>query len=922
MLQTEIQIAGQTLTCEVAQTFAEKAQGLQDHDPLDDTQGMLFEFDRNPRGVAFHQGTVDFPLDVIFIDRGTITKIVENTTPGRDDEWKGVATTVLELRGGWCQDYEVFEGDTVTETKTAAGRGQVELNPNEKSGFGSSIDPLRTIVEADDETSNLAKSRAKSNGKPNNGLHDLGVDDNSTVFQPVADSKEAWGNWAPAKRTTKCVDCGAEPSQSHLFGCPKDKKATTCPKCATRTSTFKSGEQWCSTHGRLPKVAENPMCRHCGVHHRKPESCPFVGKGETQPGQDVSRDEHGQQPVAPQPSMFQGLKNLSSKAQSFLQSAPAAVKSFVQDPAYRRAAMVKASETIGNLPSTYGNSLIRTARHEVHEFKLAGQGLASLAQGKPLDPHQKSALKTVGFHMALTTAVVGLHATGIGAGAALFAKAMAKHVAMKAVTKSLSHLHVLQEMGHLGTGISEVLEKLAQGVPQIQQPQVLVQPEQSEDDFARLVMASVSKSLGQLSDEDIQQVLEQTVAQTTQHVPVAPIAPVPVYQAPQRPQGSQQGFSPTTVSGALSIKDSLSGSRLGSDRQGQSDQSLNINTSGPATSHIPPEDRAQTNEIPADTVGVGIQNSPAMNPDQTMGYDVSHEPDELLEGRVTPNSRHSWKVLWPIQAKVTNKVKKMLENFGPPNEWSGAVAAVAGEERRKQMVDAWEEMSESEKKQIQTSFEEKFAGLSERQASLSVRELREELARLGVGHRDHIATSIETRLERMNERLHPTAQMTGTCSVCHKTIPAAECQLYMQETGDNECPNLCDHCASDQAKNEDKPEGLNPLTPWMYMASLKQQVQAVESGYYFFPKRGQGGSGDIHAGDRISVQKKTDGFEEGAEGVCIDTNPGVIKVKLDGEPIPRWAPKDMFSQVKPMSEILKDEEGGGGGGLDALMGGK
>src|SRR5579872_3324482 len=163
------------------------------------------------------------------------------------------------------------------------------------------------------------------------------------------------------------------------------------------------------------------------------------------------------------------------------------------------------------------------------------------------------------------------------------------------------------------------------------------------------------------------------------------------------------------------------------------------------------------------------------------------------------------------------------------------------------------------------------------------------------------------------------AQKNGMCIVCFKPISEQECEAYQRETGDSECPNLCESCASQQARNEDQ-EGVNPLTSWSYMLAFKNASRTF-LGQSSSGGGSSGGGGDIHPGDRVKVTEAADGLEQDASGVCEEVQGKSIKVKLDGEPIPRWCLKTLFSQEKSKEDILKGDQEGQGGGLEALMGG-
>jgi uncharacterized membrane protein (UPF0127 family) len=55
-------------------------------------------------------------LDIIFIDKGNITKIHHNCKPCNSDDcenFEGNGDMVLELRGGECKKYGIEEGDSI-----------------------------------------------------------------------------------------------------------------------------------------------------------------------------------------------------------------------------------------------------------------------------------------------------------------------------------------------------------------------------------------------------------------------------------------------------------------------------------------------------------------------------------------------------------------------------------------------------------------------------------------------------------------------------------------------------------------------------------------------------------------------------------------------------------------------------------------
>lgn len=95
------------LSCEVADTDAKKIRGLQMHTALGRNQGLFFPY-AGPTDVTFHQGTVPFPLDILFIREGSVVQIERNTKVGGSDRWscKG-CDSVIEVSAGFCADKDI-----------------------------------------------------------------------------------------------------------------------------------------------------------------------------------------------------------------------------------------------------------------------------------------------------------------------------------------------------------------------------------------------------------------------------------------------------------------------------------------------------------------------------------------------------------------------------------------------------------------------------------------------------------------------------------------------------------------------------------------------------------------------------------------------------------------------------------------------
>jgi len=228
-------------------------------------------------------------------------------------------------------------------------------------------------------------------------------------------------------------------------------------------------------------------------HPQADKSKHHVKKHEEEGGHE---EEHKEEPKK---SWKERLKGLSDKASKFVNEAPKQVKKFIEDDAFRRKSLMAAHKAVMEAPEKMAKNALDTVKHEVKEFKEAGQGVAALMTGKKMSGHQKKALKTVATHMAIGIAAAALTSSGPLAIAGAFGKGLAKHVAMKSVGNMLGHVHVLEELGHVGHGIKHIMEKLAAEKGGKANP---------EDVLANFVMAAVAKELQGLSDEDIQKALE------------------------------------------------------------------------------------------------------------------------------------------------------------------------------------------------------------------------------------------------------------------------------------------------------------------------------------------------------------------------------------------------------------------------------
>jgi len=113
--QAAIQVAGQTVYLEVAQTPEEQASGLMYRTFLADDRGMLFPFNP-PQKVGFWMKNVPIALDIIFLRDGKVVNIaadLPSCTREPCPVYPSAAKIdqVLELRGGRAAELGIKLGD-------------------------------------------------------------------------------------------------------------------------------------------------------------------------------------------------------------------------------------------------------------------------------------------------------------------------------------------------------------------------------------------------------------------------------------------------------------------------------------------------------------------------------------------------------------------------------------------------------------------------------------------------------------------------------------------------------------------------------------------------------------------------------------------------------------------------------------------
>lgn len=104
-----VRLGSALVLCEISQ---DHAVGLQRHASLGEGEGLLFQFPTS-RVVTFHQGSVPFPIDVVFVDQGHVAHVACGR-PGDRARWTHRASSVVEVPGGFCARHAVVEGAPVS----------------------------------------------------------------------------------------------------------------------------------------------------------------------------------------------------------------------------------------------------------------------------------------------------------------------------------------------------------------------------------------------------------------------------------------------------------------------------------------------------------------------------------------------------------------------------------------------------------------------------------------------------------------------------------------------------------------------------------------------------------------------------------------------------------------------------------------
>ena len=110
------------LSVEIAETEAQRAQGLMERRSLPEDEGMVFLYDETqPASAGFYMFRTRIPLDIAFFDAsGAIVRILtmqpcESPNPGVCRIYQpGVGYRgALEVNAGWFERHGVAEGDRI-----------------------------------------------------------------------------------------------------------------------------------------------------------------------------------------------------------------------------------------------------------------------------------------------------------------------------------------------------------------------------------------------------------------------------------------------------------------------------------------------------------------------------------------------------------------------------------------------------------------------------------------------------------------------------------------------------------------------------------------------------------------------------------------------------------------------------------------
>ena len=116
----ELQIKGQVIKVEIAETEIEKREGLMYREELEEDRGMLFVY-QSPVPANFWMKNTLIPLDMIFIHPNKTINHIERDVPPCPAEVVDcpnytsheITQYVLEVNAGWSERHNIEVGDEV-----------------------------------------------------------------------------------------------------------------------------------------------------------------------------------------------------------------------------------------------------------------------------------------------------------------------------------------------------------------------------------------------------------------------------------------------------------------------------------------------------------------------------------------------------------------------------------------------------------------------------------------------------------------------------------------------------------------------------------------------------------------------------------------------------------------------------------------
>lgn len=113
----DVLVNQETFRLEVARTFEEQRLGLMYRESLPPRHGMIFPFSP-PRAVNFWMKNCKIPLDMIFIQKGTVVHVVQGAPPCAQEPCPTFDSvypidTVIELSAGSAKQYNIIPGSRV-----------------------------------------------------------------------------------------------------------------------------------------------------------------------------------------------------------------------------------------------------------------------------------------------------------------------------------------------------------------------------------------------------------------------------------------------------------------------------------------------------------------------------------------------------------------------------------------------------------------------------------------------------------------------------------------------------------------------------------------------------------------------------------------------------------------------------------------